>query len=255
MSAEVAVGRRGAVATVGFHRPAKKNAITAAMYGALAEAIAAAEADPEVRAILFHGTAEAFTAGNDLNDFLARPPSAEEAPVFRFLRVVAGAANPLVAAVNGPAVGIGTTLLLHCDLVYAGEDARFQLPFTRLGLVPEFASTYLLPWIAGYQRAAELLLLGEPFDAARAHEAGLVTRVVPAAQAFDTALDAAQKLAALPAASVRRTRALLKRAHRAAIEAQLAAEGEQFRRMLGEPAAREAFDAFLAKRAPDFRSL
>ena len=255
MSTEIAVGRRGAVATVGFDRPAKKNALTAAMYEALADAVAAAEADREVRAILFHGTQEAFTAGNDLNDFLARPPSGDEAPVFRFLRAVANAANPLVAAVNGPAIGIGTTLLLHCDLVYAAEDARFQLPFTRLGLVPEFASTYLLPFIAGYQRAAELLLLAEPFDAMRALEAGFVTRVVPAGQSFDAALDAAQKLAALPAASVRGTKALLKRTHRAAIEAQLAAEGADFRRMLSEPAAREAFAAFLGKRAPDFRGL
>jgi len=255
MSADVALGRRGAVATIGFDRPAKKNALTAAMYEALAAAVAAAEADREVRAIVFHGGPEAFTAGNDLNDFLTRTPSDEEAPVYRFLRVVANAANPLVAAVNGPAVGIGTTLLLHCDLVYAGEDARFQLPFTRLGLVPEFASTYLLPFIAGYQRAAHLLLLGEPFDAARAYEAGFVTRVVPAAQALETALEAAQKLATLPAASVRQTKALLKRAHRAAVDGQLAAEGEQFRRMLAEPAAREAFDAFLAKRAPDFRGL
>jgi len=255
MSEEIAVGRRGAVATIGFQRPQKKNALTAAMYEALADALGAAEADPEVRAILFHGTPEAFTAGNDLNDFLARPPSGDEAPVYRFLRAVAGAANPLVAAVNGPAIGIGTTLLLHCDLVYAGEDARFQLPFTRLGLVPEFASTYLLPLVAGYQRAAELLLLGEPFDCARALEAGFVTRVVPAAQAFDTALEAARKLASLPAASVRGTKALLKRAHRAAVQAQLAAEGADFRRMLSEPAAREAFAAFLGKREPDFRGL
>ena len=255
MSAGIAVARRGAVATVGFHRPEKKNALTAAMYEALADALAAAEADREVRAILFHGTPEAFTAGNDLNDFLARPPSGEDAPVFRFLRTVAGAANPLVAAVNGPAVGIGTTLLLHCDLVYAGEDARFQLPFTRLGLVPEFASTYLLPLVAGYQRAAELLLLGEAFDAVRALEAGFVTRVVPAAHAFDAALEAAQKLASLPAASVRATKALLKRAHRNAVEAQLGAESADFRRMLSEPAAREAFAAFLGKRAPDFRGL
>lgn len=255
MSADVAVARHGAVAAVGLQRPAKKNALTAAMYEALAEAVGAAEADHDVRAILFHGTPEVFTAGNDLNDFLARPPGGEDAPVFRFLRAVSGAAKPLVAAVNGPAVGIGTTLLLHCDLVYAGEDARFQLPFTRLGLVPEFASTYMLPFIAGYQRAAELLLLAEPFDAARAYDIGFVTRVVPAARAFDTALDAAQKVAALPAAAVRETKALLKRAHRGAIEAQLAADSAQFRRMLTEPAAREAFDAFLAKRAPDFRGL
>jgi len=253
MSADIAVSRRGAVVAIGFDRPGKKNALTSAMYEAAADAVQAAESDAQVRAILFHGTPEVFTAGNDLNDFIARPPGNEEAPVFRFLRLVAEAANPLVAAVNGPAVGIGTTLLLHCDLVYAGDDARFQLPFTRLGLVPEFASTYLLPWVAGYQRAAELLLLGEPFDAARALEAGFVTRVVPAPAALETAWAAADKLAALPAASVRNTKALMKRAHRAGIEAQLAAEGADFRRMLHEPAAREAFAAFLEKRAPDFR--
>ena len=253
MSAGIAVARRGAVIAIGFDRPDKKNALTAAMYEAAADAVQAAESDPDVRAILFHGTPEAFTAGNDLHDFLARPPGGESAPVFRFLRLVAGAAHPLVAAVNGPAVGIGTTLLLHCDLVYAGEDARFQLPFTRLGLVPEFASSYLLPLIAGYQRAAELLLLGEAFDAARALDAGFVTRVVPPAAALETAWAAAEKLAALPAASVRNTKALMKRAHRGAIEAQLEAEGADFRRMLHEPAAREALAAFLEKRAPDFR--
>jgi enoyl-CoA hydratase/carnithine racemase len=254
MSAEIAVSRRGAVAAIGFDRPAKKNALTAAMYEAAAEAVQAAESDPGVRAILFHGTPEAFSAGNDLQDFLARPPGDEAAPVYRFMREVAGARNPLVAAVNGPAVGIGTTLLLHCDLVCAGDDARFQLPFTRLGLVPEFASTYLLPLVAGYQRAAALLLLGEAFDAARALEAGFVTQVVPAAAALEAAWAAAEKLAALPAASVRNTKALMKRAHRAAIDAQIEAEVADFRRMLHEPAAREAFAAFLEKRAPDFRA-
>jgi enoyl-CoA hydratase/carnithine racemase len=149
-------------------------------------------------------------------------------------------------------VGLGTTLLLHCDLVYAGEDARFQLPFTKLGLVPEFASSYLLPLVAGWQRAAELLLLGEPFDAQRAYEAGFVTRVVASADALDAAWQAAEKLAALPGAALRATKALMKSAHRAAIEAQLGAEGAQFRRLLTEPAAREAFAAFMEKRAPDF---
>ena len=255
MTGEVLATRQGAVTAIGFHRPGKRNAITAAMYGALADAVCEAEADSSVRVVLFHGEREAFTAGNDLRDFLENRPAGDDAPVFRFLRTVAGAAKPLVAAVNGVAVGIGTTLLLHCDLVYAGDDARFQLPFTRLGLVPEFASTYLLPLCAGQARAAELLLLAEPFDAARALEAGIVTRVVPAAQALDAAWEAAEKLATLPPASVLHTKALMKRAHRVAIGAQLAAEGEHFRRMLGEPAAREAFAAFLGKRAPDFRGL
>ena len=167
----VRVHRRGAACAIEIARPEKRNAITGEMYEALGEAVAAAEADPGVRAVLFHGEGQAFTAGNDLGDFIRRPPEGEDSPVFRFLRRVSGAAKPLLAAVEGPAVGIGTTLLLHCDLVFAASDARFQLPFTKLGLVPEFASSYLLPLSAGWQRAAELLLLGEPFDAATAREA------------------------------------------------------------------------------------
>lgn len=255
MSADIACGRRGAVASIGFDRPAKRNALTAEMYQALARAVREAEADAGVRVLLFHGAREAFTAGNDLGDFNARPPGGEDAPVYRFIHAVAGAMKPIVAAVNGPAVGIGTTLLLHCDIVIAGDDARFQLPFTRLGLVPEFASSYLLPLAAGHRRAAELLLLAEPFDAAAALEAGIVSRVVPAGEALAAAWAAAEKLAALPPSSVLHTKSLMKQAHRVAVGAQLAAEGEHFRRMLGEPAAREAFAAFLAKRAPDFAGL
>lgn len=249
---EITLTRRGAVLAIGIDRPQKKNALTAAMYTAMAEALAAAAADEGVRVILFHGTAAAFTAGNDLEDFMQRPPTGEDAPVFRFLMAVAGITKPLVAAVNGPAVGLGTTLLLHCDLVYAGDDARFSMPFTQLGLVPEFASSYLLPLIAGYQRAAKLLLLGEPFDAQEGLAAGFVTAVVPAAETVATAWAAAEKLARLPAKSIRLTRALLKSAHREAIERQLRVEGGHFRAMLGEPAAREALAAFLEKRKPDF---
>lgn len=255
MTDDIRVHRRGAIAAVEFHRPQKRNAITGEMYAALADAVRAAEADEGVRVVLFHGQREAFTAGNDLGDFMRAPPEGDEAPVFRFLRCASAAAKPLVAAVEGPAVGIGTTLLLHCDLVYAGEDAKFQLPFAKLGLVPEFASSYLLPYSAGWQRAAELLLLGEPFDARRAAEAGIVTRVVASGAAIDAAWEAAGKLAALPAASVRETKALMKRAHRAAIEGQMAAESGRFRDMLRGPAAREAFAAFAEKRAPDFSKL
>ena len=247
---DIEVGRRGAILSIGFNRPEKKNALTAAMYSAMADALAAAGADSEVRVVLFHGSRAAFTAGNDLEDFSQRPPTGEDAPVFRFLMAVARATKPLVAAVNGPAVGLGTTLLLHCDLVYAGEDARFSMPFTRLGLVPEFGSSYLLPLIAGYQRAAELLLLGEPFDARAAHEAGFVTRVVPADDALEAGWAGAEKLARLPARAIQLTRSLLKSAHREAIERQLHTEGAHFRAMLGEPAAREALAAFLEKRKP-----
>lgn len=249
---QILVARRGAVLAVGFNRPAKRNALTAEMYRTLAGALGAAESDTAVRAVLFHGREDVFTAGNDLADFLDRSPSGENAPVFQFLKAVSGAAKPLVAAVNGPAVGLGTTLLLHCDIVVAGDNARFQLPFTALGLVPEFASSYLLPLIVGYQRAAHWLLLGEPFGAEEAREAGFVTRVVPAAQSLDVAWRAAEQLAALPPRSVQATKALMKRAHRAAIEAQLAAESERFRAMLGEPAAREAIAAFMERRKPDF---
>lgn len=249
---EIRTQRGEGVLEIEFNRPEKKNAFTSAMYVALAAALAEGEHDDSVRAILFHGQPGVFTAGNDLEDFMKRPPQGSDSPVFHFLEAASAAAKPLVAAVNGPAVGIGTTLLLHCDLVYAGDDARFRLPFTSLGLVPEFASSYLLPLVAGYQRAAELLLLGEAFDARKAYEAGFVTKVVPAKQALDAAREGAQKIAALPAKSVRVTKALLKSAHSAAVRNQMRVESEHFRAMLGEPAAREALSAFLEKRAADF---
>ena len=249
---EIEVERRGAVAAIQLNRPQKRNALTAEMYEALGAAVHAADEDRAVRVLLFHGQREVFCAGNDLADFMHRPPQGQESPAFRFIRRVSAVAKPMVAAVNGPAIGIGTTLLLHCDLVYAGDDARFQLPFARLGLAPEFASSYLLPLAAGWQRAAELLLLGDACDAAQAQAAGIVTRVVPAGEALAAAWQAAERLAALPRDAILTTKALMKRAHAAAITAQLAVEGEHFQRLLGEPAAREAFAAFMEKRAPDF---
>ncbi|HLX22659.1 MAG TPA: enoyl-CoA hydratase [Usitatibacter sp.] len=245
---DIVATRRDAVLGIGINRPQKRNALTQAMYAAMTEHLAQAERDESVRAVLFHGLADVFTAGNDLEDFAERPPHREETPVFHFLHAVAAAQKPLVAAVTGPAVGIGTTLLFHCDLVYAADNARFALPFVQLGLVPEFASSYLLPLLAGYQRAAELLLLGETFDAKKAYETGFVTRVVPAAEAIDTGWREAAKLAALPPKSVRVTKALMKSGHAEAVRGQLAAEGEHFRTMLTEPAARAAFAAFLARR-------
>jgi len=242
----------GPALEIAFNRPQRRNAITGEMYTLLADAIERGEREPAVRAFLIHGTPEAFTAGNDIEDFIKRPPASESTPVFRFLRVMSEAKKPIVAAVCGPAVGIGTTLLLHCDLVYAGDNARFQLPFTSLGVVPEFASSYLLPRLAGYQRAAELLLLGEPFDAAKAHAAGLVTRVVPAGEALETAREAVRRLVALPAKSVRLTKELMKAGEVEQVRARLQAEGAHFREMLAEPAAREALAAFMEKRKPDF---
>ena len=249
---DIVTSRRDGVLEIEFNRPGKKNAFTSEMYAAMVAAMEEAEADSAVRVVLFRGSEDVFTAGNDIEDFIRRPPASEEASVFRFLRAASRASKPLVAAVNGPAVGIGTTLLLHCELVYAGDNARFSLPFTSLGVVPEFGSSYLLPMVAGYQRAAELLLLGEPFGAAKAAEAGLVTRVVAPAETLAVARQAAAKLAALPQKSIRLTKALMKSAHRAHIDAQLAAESGHFRDLLGEPAAREAMAAFMEKRKPDF---
>ncbi len=243
--------RRGAVAEIVFDRPDKRNAITVAMYAALAEALEAAEADEAVRVVLFHGHGGAFTAGNDLHDFLAHPPDGSDRPVFRFLRGLAGARKPLVAAVQGPAVGIGTTMLLHCDLVLAAEDARFMLPFVNLGLVPEAASSLLLPRLAGYQRAAELFFLGDPFDAATAQRIGLVGRVVPAADLLAAARALADRLAAKAPAALLATKALLKSASVTVAE-RIEEEATVFVRQLQSAELQEAVAAFFEKRAPDF---
>ncbi|HVC12685.1 MAG TPA: enoyl-CoA hydratase-related protein, partial [Burkholderiales bacterium] len=184
--------------------------------------------------------------------FLERPPHGDASPSWRFLRLIAGAHKPLVAAVGGPAVGIGTTMLLHCDLVYAAPNARFQLPFVPLGLVPEAASSLLLPLAAGYQRAAELLLLGQPFGTAKALGAGLVTEVIPEGELLEYARDAALGLAALPPASVRLTKQLMKRRLAQAVAEQMDEEGRLFRERLAAPEAKEAMTAFFEKRKPDF---
>ncbi len=248
----ILVERQGAIQRIRMNRPEKKNALTAAMYTAFAEAILAAESDSGVRVMLIEGAGDAFTAGNDLQDFLANPPHAGNRSVFDFLQVFSHAAKPIVAAVHGVAVGVGTTMLAHCDLVYAAEGTRFSMPFVNLGLCPENASSFLLPAILGYQRAAELLMLGEPFDAAKAREIGLVNAVVPPAELVAVATAAAQKLAAKPPASLRLTKQLMRRAWMPEIEAALAEESKAFAERLASPEAKEAFTAFLEKRAPDF---
>jgi enoyl-CoA hydratase/carnithine racemase len=240
------------VMSIAFDRPEKKNAITAAMYETIADALARAADDPAVRCILFHGSDEVFTAGNDVSDFLQNPPQGEESHVVRFLRGIGTCPKPMVAAVNGVAIGVGTTMLLHCDLVYAGESATFATPFAQLGLCPEAASSLLLPALAGYQRAAEKLLLGEPFGAAEAREMGLVLRVLPDADTLAFARAQAAKLVALPAASLRATKRLMKHASAAAVASQMTEELTEFAVRLRSPEAREVFSAFLAKRKPDF---
>jgi len=252
VSEGIRVARDGAILDIAFDRPARRNAITGAMYDALSAALREADADDGIRAVLLHGSTDAFTAGNDLEDFMERPPAGEDAPVFRFLIAMSGTRKPIVVAVHGAAIGIGTTMLLHSDLVYAADDARFQLPFVSLGVVPEFASSYLLPLVAGHARAAELLLLGEPFTAKQAHECGIVTRVLAPGDVLPAARAAAAKLIALPAKSVQLAKALMKAPHAEAVRAQLTTEGQHFREMLREPAAREALSAFLEKRKPVF---
>ncbi len=240
------------VMTITFNRLDKKNSITSAMYAAMADAVAQAGADPSVRVVVFQGHESIFSAGNDIGDFLNQPPSTQESPVFRFLRGIATFEKPLLAAVAGPAVGIGTTMLFHCDLVYAGDNAAFSMPFVNLGLCPEAASSLLAPRMFGYHRAAEALLMGEPFFAEAAQEVGLVNRVVPPTEVNGYAQAQARKLAAKPLSSLIATKRLMKGGDQQAVLQKMDEEGQSFGRMLREPAAKEAFGAFMEKRKPDF---
>ncbi len=253
MSNEILVERADGVMTITINRPQRKNALTPAMYQSMVDALASAHEDAAVRAILLRGQPDIFTAGNDIEDFLKTPPVGEDSPVFRFLFAIAGAQKPLVAVVAGAAVGVGTTMLLHCDLVYAADNASFSMPFAQLGLCPEAGSSLLLPRIAGYQAAAEKLLLGEAFDATEAHRCGIVNRVLPAAELDAYVAGQLAKLTALPAASLRATKSLMKRASEHELRTRMSEEGVQFGKMLLAPEAREAFGAFLQKRKPDFK--
>ena len=241
--------------TLTLNRVEKKNSITAAMYGVMADALAQAEGDAAIRVVVLQGHETIFSAGNDIGDFLNAPPATNESPVFRFLRGICSFSKPLVAAVCGPAVGIGTTMLLHCDLVYAGDNAAFSMPFVNLGLCPEAASSLLAPQMMGYHRAAEALLLGEPFYAEAALEVGLVNRVVPPTEANTVAQAQARKLAAKPITALIETKRLMKKGQPAILAERMVEEGASFGRMLREPAAREAFTAFMEKRKPDFTKI
>jgi enoyl-CoA hydratase/carnithine racemase len=243
----------GAIATIAFNRPQKKNAITAAMYQSAASALKDADANGTVRVIVITGDGACFTAGNDLEDFLQSPPQGDESPVTQFMNALRTTAKPVIAAVPGLAIGIGTTLLMHCELVYAADTAKFAMPFTQLGLCPEFASSVLLPRIAGYQRAAEKLLLGEAFNASEAEKMGLVNRVLPAEELMSFVQTQAAKLAALPTESLRVTKQLMKVDLQTPVAAAMLTEMQHFQRMLNGPDAKEAFTAFLEKRKPVFR--
>lgn len=240
------------VLTLTFDRLDRKNAITAAMYQTLADALVAAETDPAIRVIVLAGHESVFTAGNDLEDFMKNPPKDESAPVHQFLKAISRATKPLIASVSGAAVGVGTTMLLHCDLVYASETAKLSMPFAQLGLCPEAASSLLLPQLAGYHRAADKLLFGEPFDANEARELGLVNRVLPADELDAFVRTQARKLTLLPPASLRATKRLMKEGATPQVAERMSVEGKQFGEMLRAPEAREAFTAFFEKRRPDF---
>ncbi|MDX2423169.1 MAG: enoyl-CoA hydratase [Amphritea sp.] len=236
-----------------MNRPDKKNALTLEMYQGLTDAMLAADANPEVRVIMLGSTGDSFCAGNDIADFIAASsqPDAIKVPLF-FLQTLASLATPLIAVVPGAAVGIGTTILLHCDLVIASDQARFQLPFARLGLVPEGGSSLLMPQLVGHRRAFELLVLGDSFSAETASGLGLVNWVVAQDSLQAKALHEATKLAALAPEAVRQSKAMLRSHTQSQLEAVLVAEVNQFAERLTSEEAREALMAFMQKREPDF---
>jgi len=240
------------ILTLRINRPDKKNALNLAMYQALADGLRRADSDDKIRVVLICGGDECFTSGNDLADFLSAPPSGPESPVMQFLAAISEARKPVVAAVNGLAVGVGVTMLLHCDLAYAGTSASFQMPFVNLGLCPEAGSTLLLPRIMGHQRAAELLLLGELFNAEKARTLGIITEICPDADVLTTARNRALQLAAQPAAALRLAKELLKRDYAVSLREAIAEEGRQFVLRLKSPEAAEALQAFMQRRKPDF---
>jgi enoyl-CoA hydratase/carnithine racemase len=241
------------VATIEIARPEKMNALTVEMYQAMADAVNAAVEDPQVRALLITGQPGIFTSGNDLQDFLNRPrPKLGDSPVFAFMRALIGCDKPVVAAVTGSAVGIGVTMLLHCDLVYVSDEARLAMPFTALGLVPEFASSLLVPQLMGARRAAEKLLLGDPFNGEAAVECGIANAVLPAGEVAAHARRMAERFNALPPGAVRDAKRLLREPQRAALLDAVQREGAVFAARLASPEAREAMQAVLEKRKPDF---
>ncbi|KJC46699.1 enoyl-CoA hydratase [Bradyrhizobium sp. LTSP885] len=242
----------GSVLRVQFNRPTKRNAMTSAMYVALAGIFNKAASDESTRVVLWHGAGDSFCAGNDIEDFLKNPPGPGESPQAGLMHAFANFDKPVVVAVQGAAIGGGTTMLTHCDFIYAGESAKFQMPFINLAVVPEFGSSCSVPARIGHLRAAELILLGSPFDAGRAGELGLVTEVVSDKDVLVKAAETARKLAAKPAAALQASKRLMKRPFREQLKAAMKAENEEFSVQVRSEDAKEAFSAFLEKRKPDF---
>jgi enoyl-CoA hydratase/carnithine racemase len=249
---DIVTERSGSILRVELNRPAKKNAMTASMYATLADLFNGAAKDEGIRVVLWHGAGDSFCAGNDVGDFLKNPPGPGDSPQARLMNALADFNKPLIAAVRGAAVGGGTTMLTHCDFVYAGESAKFQMPFVNLALVPEFGSTWSVPARIGHIRAAELILLGLPFDAKRAEDLGLVTQVVPDQNVLARAIETAQALAAKPAGALQACKRLMKRSSREQIKKAMEIENEEFSARVNSADAKEALSAFLEKRAPDF---
>jgi enoyl-CoA hydratase/carnithine racemase len=247
---EIITERSDGILRVELNRPSRKNAMTSGMYIDLADILNDAARDASTRVVLWHGAGDSFCAGNDIEDFLKNPPGPGESPQARLENAFVDLDKPLIAAVQGVAIGGGTTMLTHCDFVYAGETAKFQMPFVNLAVVPEFGSSWSVPARAGYLRAAELILLGAPFDARYAADLGLVTRVVPDQALLSTATETARLLAVKPAGALQATKRLMKCAVREQIKAAMKAENEEFSRQVRSDEAREALTTFLEKRRP-----
>ena len=242
------------VATIEIARPEKKNALTMVMYTAMADALRSAQADASVRAVLITGQPGVFTSGNDLEDFMQRPPQGMDSPVFQFMLALLECEKPVVAAVTGAAIGIGTTMLLHCDFVYVSDEARLAMPFVGLGLVPEYGSSLLVSQLMGHAKAAEKLLLGDPFTGADAVDCGLANAVLPTSEVVNHARRVAERFNALPPGAVRDSKRLMRAPQREQVRAVIASEAAIFSERLRSPEAQEAFQAFFQKRKPDFSS-
>lgn len=252
MSEHILISEDNGILSIRINRPEKRNALTAKMYGAIADALLQAETDRKIRVVFLTGTNDCFTSGNDVVDFMQNPPPDEHSPVVQFLHAISEFTKPIVAAVNGPAVGVGTTLLLHCDLIYAAQSAVFQAPFVSLGLCPEAASSYLLPALVGLPKAAEILMLGECFNAETALSYGLINAMFPDREYQQFAYAKAKNLAAQPAKGLRLTKQLMRKGNAELVRKVMDEEAQHFKAMLQSPEATEAMSAFLQKRKPDF---
>ena len=249
---EIITERSASMLRVELNRPAKKNAMTSSMYVTLADMFNDAAKDERVRVVLWHGAGDSFCAGNDIEDFLKNPPGPGNFPQARLMKALVDFDKPLIAAVQGAAIGGGTTMLTHCDFVYAGESAKFQMPFVNLALVPEFGSSFSIPARIGHIRAAELILLGLSFDARKAADLGLITQVVSDQNLLATATETARKLAAKPAGALKASKKLMKQSFSEQIKAAMKAENEEYSARVRSEDAKEAFAAFLQKRPPNF---